>query len=131
MTTILIVDDEQPIRELLALVMHGVGYETVTASHGGDALAAVAASRPDLVLADVMMPVLSGLELCRRLKSEPTTRTIPVILMSAVRFDRARLAEADAFLAKPFDLNQVEALVERQLAAAGAETQASREAPTI
>ena len=113
MATILIVEDEAPVREMLAAVLEDAGHRALHAIHGRDALDVVAAERPDLVIADVMMPVLGGAELCRRLKAEPGTRGIPVILMSA---GSARLADgtgAEAFLAKPFDLARLEALVQR------------------
>jgi CheY-like chemotaxis protein len=113
--SILIVDDEPPIRELLVTFLSEAGYDTPSAVHGAEALAKVAAARPDLVLADVMMPVLGGVELCRRLKGDPATRGIPVVLMSAVARGEP-VAGEDAFLRKPFDLDAVEALVARWLA---------------
>ena len=110
---VLIVDDERPIRDLLEALLRDAGYATTTAVHGADALALVAESLPDLVIADLMMPVLGGAELCRRLKAEPATRAIPVVLMSAVPPNRSRPIGEDAFLPKPFDLADVEALVDR------------------
>jgi CheY-like chemotaxis protein len=86
--------------------------------HGADALARVAEAAPDLVLADLMMPVLGGAELCRRLKADPATEAIPVVLMSAVRPGVGVAAGQAAFLAKPFDLDAVEAIVARSLASA-------------
>jgi len=112
-TTILIVDDERPIRELLTVILRDAGYRTATAVHGAEALALVAATAPDLVLTDLMMPVLGGDELCRRLKAAPATRAIPVVLMSAVRPEAAVAAGQDGFLAKPFELGEVEELVDR------------------
>jgi CheY-like chemotaxis protein len=113
MTLVLIVDDERPIRELLQALLRDAGYETRAAVHGAEALALVAAAPPDLVLTDLMMPVLGGADLCRRLKAADATRAIPVILMSAVRPGAALSAGQDAFLRKPFDLAEVEALVGR------------------
>lgn len=108
---ILIVDDEPTIRDMLAFLLHLAGYQTVTAAHGIEALALIANSTPDLVLSDVMMPVLDGAELCRRLKSAPLTESIPVILMSGLKTSNSKVFGADAFLAKPFSLEEVEGLV--------------------
>ena len=70
-----------------------------------------------MILTDVMMPVLDGLALCRELRASPATATIPLILMSAVRTRQAAESGADAFLAKPFDLDELEVLVQHWLAA--------------
>jgi two-component system, OmpR family, phosphate regulon response regulator PhoB len=111
--TILIVDDEEPVRELVALLLRGGGYHTLQAIHGAQALELITKEHPDLVISDVMMPVLNGAELCRRLKAGPDTRAIPVILMSAAGPRSADGSGSDAFLAKPFDLAELEALVRR------------------
>lgn len=115
MRTILIVDDEAPLRELLADIVEDAGYRAHQALHGREALARVEQERPDLVLADVMMPVLSGAELCRILKAQPSTAPIPVILMSAAGSAIAAGAGADAFLDKPFQVSELVALVRRWL----------------
>jgi CheY-like chemotaxis protein len=117
--TVLIVDDERPIRDLLSVVLRDAGYRTTAAVHGAEALAAVAEARPDLVITDLMMPVLGGAELCRRLKAAPATREIPVVLMSAVVPGPEPTEAADAFLRKPFDLVELEALVRRLVSPAG------------
>ena len=106
---ILIVDDERPIRELLTALLRDAGYRTETAANGAEALARIGERRPDLVISDLMMPVLGGADLCRRLKGAPATATLPFVLMSAVRQDPT--AGADALLGKPFDLDAVEAAV--------------------
>ena len=115
MAIILIVDDEQPIREVLALVLRADGHRILLAGNGQQALELVTEDRPDLVLADVMMPRLNGAKLCRRLKAEPTTASIPVILMSAAGQAVADGAGADAYLDKPFELHEVDRLVRRWL----------------
>jgi CheY-like chemotaxis protein len=115
MRTILIVEDEEYIREILAMLFTDAGYRVRVAVHGGDALAQVAEELPDLILSDVMMPVLDGAALCRQLKGQVGTRQIPIILMSAVGSDGARDAGADAFIDKPFDLETLEGLVGRLL----------------
>src|SRR5207249_11362724 len=83
LTMILVVEDEQPVRDMLTMLLEEDGYEVVQASQGEQALALVVRQRPDLVIADVMMPVLDGPEMCRRLKANKETDDIPVILMSS------------------------------------------------
>ena len=100
------------MRELLALVLKDGGHRTLQAIHGAEALDMVDKERPDLVLSDVMMPVLGGAELCRRLKASLLTQTIPVILMSSAGRPSADGACSDAFLDKPFRLEDLEALLQ-------------------
>ena len=109
--TILVVDDERPVRELLAMLLEDFGYAVLVASHGRHALEQVAGRRPDLVISDVMMPLVGGVELCRRLKSDPQSAGMPVILMSTAGPHVANDSGADAFIAKPFDLAALETLV--------------------
>jgi CheY-like chemotaxis protein len=113
--TILIVDDEQPVREFLVELIETAGHQVLQAGHGREALEVVDAERPDLVLTDVMLPILGGLELCRRLKADPATVSIPVILMSSMAQDSSDWTEADAFIGKPFELEALEALLQRWL----------------
>lgn len=113
MKTVLIVDDEEPIRDLLAIMLIEAGYRVLRAADGGEALVLATSERPDLILSDVMMPVLSGVELSRRLRLNPELRDIPIILMSA---GGARVIDVDhiaAFVNKPFDLDAIESLVKR------------------
>jgi putative two-component system response regulator len=113
--TILLVDDERPVREVLAQALEWSGYRVVQAHHGRHALQLMQTARPDLVISDVMMPLLGGVELCARLKADPDTALIPLILMSAAGRHIAEGAPADAFVGKPFDLDTMEALVRRFL----------------
>lgn len=83
MPTIAVVDDEAPIRELLAAVFAREGYRVLTAVDGAAALDLIAGERPDVVLMDVMMPNLDGLEVAARLRANQATAEIPVVLMSA------------------------------------------------
>jgi two-component system chemotaxis response regulator CheY len=115
--TILVVDDEEPIREALRLFLQLAGHRVLEAIHGGDALKLLERERPDLVISDVMMPVMDGLELARRLKA---TTTIPVILTSAAGPPGAEYAEIEAFVPKPFVMQELEQLVQRLLVDAGA-----------
>lgn len=104
---ILIVDDVPASVRLLAAKLSNEYYETLTASDGRQALKAVAEDDPDLVLLDVMMPGLDGFDVCRRIKGNPKTTHIPVVMVTALggREDRVRglNAGADDFLTKPVD----------------------------
>jgi CheY-like chemotaxis protein len=109
--TILVVDDEQPVREFLVELVEEAGHQALQAAHGREALEVVRSEQTDLVLADVMLPVLGGVELCRRLKADPATASIPVILMSSVRRSPSDWAGAEAFIRKPLELGELEALI--------------------
>ena len=115
MAKILVVDDEEPVRELLTMVLQDVGHDVQQAIHGRQALDLAAQQPPDLIIVDAMMPVMGGAELCRRLKTAPSTAAVPVILMSAAGAHVTREACADAFLAKPFTLADMETLVQQWL----------------
>ena len=96
---ILIVDDEPDIRFMMRLILESAGHEVTEARHGGMGLQSVKASRPDLVITDVMMPTMDGLEFITRLRSDPETAAIPILAVSG----NSELATAaDARLRKPF-----------------------------
>jgi CheY-like chemotaxis protein len=117
---ILVVDDEAPVRDFLALVLEDLGHRVVAAMNGRHALAVAAEEHPDLVISDVMMPLMGGVELTRRLKAgEAGHRDLPVILMSAAGPAAADGAGADAFIDKPFELAAIERLVARWVGSAG------------
>ncbi len=105
--TILVVDDEAHNRRLLEALLLPEGYLTRTASSGAEALESVAAHPPDLILLDVMMPDMDGHEVARRLKADPATTAIPIIMVTALSDRAARLAGlgagAEEFLTKPVD----------------------------
>jgi putative two-component system response regulator len=107
LTTVLIVDDEPRNIKLLETLLHAEGYATVIASNGKDALALAASEKPDLVLLDVMMPDMDGFETVARLKGDPQTKRVPVIMVTALddRASKQRALEAGAeeFLSKPID----------------------------
>jgi two-component system cell cycle response regulator len=104
---ILVVDDIEANVRLLEAKLSAEYYEVLTASDGPTALAMAAAEKPDILLLDVMMPGMDGFEVCRRLKEDPETRHIPVVLVTALdgRADRVTGLEAgaDEFLTKPID----------------------------
>jgi len=113
--TILVVDDEPANRELMLALLEPQAYTVLTAEDGQEALDSVAKHQPDLVLLDVMMPKLDGVEVCRRLKNDPETRLTPVVLVTALSAldDRIRGLEAgaDDFLAKPVERTELMARV--------------------
>ena len=104
---ILVVDDIEANVRLLEAKLSAEYYEVLTANDGPTALAMAAAEKPDIVLLDVMMPGMDGFEVCRRLKNDPETRHVPVVLVTALdgRADRIAGLEAgaDEFLTKPID----------------------------
>ena len=105
---VLIVDDEAINRELLRDLLHTRGHESYEAQSGQQALNLVNETPPDVILLDVMMPDVDGFEVCRRLKAQPSTAPIPIILVTALTDRQARLrgikAGANDFLTKPIDL---------------------------
>jgi two-component system alkaline phosphatase synthesis response regulator PhoP len=111
---VLIADDNEPNRELLEAYLADIDCEIATAVDGGDTLDKVAAFHPDVILLDVMMPKLSGFEVCERIKGDPATSPIMVLMVTALGelgdIERAVAAGTDDFLSKP--VNRVE-LVKR------------------
>jgi CheY-like chemotaxis protein len=112
-TIILVVDDEAPIQELVATLLEDQGYRVLTARNGAEALDLVLAERPALVLTDLMMPVMDGIDLSRRLKEDALTHDVPIVLISAAGRAEAARSVADAFLAKPFDVETLLDVVRR------------------
>jgi len=80
---ILIVDDETHILQVLSLKLRNAGYEVFTAMDGEEALEVVRQSRPDLVITDFQMPIMTGLELCRAMAADPASAEIPVLMLTA------------------------------------------------
>ncbi|GIF16249.1 response regulator [Actinoplanes teichomyceticus] len=112
MATILVVDDEPDLRFLMRRIFTRAGHQVVEAGNGAAALDAVRQARPDLVVTDVMMPVMDGVELIRRLRADPATMTIPILSVSS---DWHLAVHADAALAKPYERAQLVAAAERLL----------------
>jgi len=130
-STVLIADDDADHRVLLALALQWAGHDVVTAEDASGAMAALAAGGIDAALLDVRMPGGDGIELCRRLRAEPATAPLPVMLISADVNDQrilaALLAGADDYLTKPFHRAELRARLDTMLRRPSAE-QATRSA---
>ncbi len=111
-TKILIADDNSTNVELLEVYLNGLDCEIAVAADGRETLEKVAAFEPDLILLDIMMPKLSGFEVCKQLKGDPRTRKIMILMITALNelgdIERAVNAGTDDFLSKP--VNKVELL---------------------
>ena len=100
---ILIVDDDIGMAETCRMLLEAHGFDVNIAGNGAEALASVQAAAPELVISDCVMPGMTGIELSERLKADPATSDIPILLMSAsLRCEIADSHSYDAFLKKPF-----------------------------
>jgi two-component system, OmpR family, response regulator MtrA len=103
---VLIADDDADILLLVKAILERSGHEVVEASDGAEALASVRARKPDLAVLDIAMPEVDGLEVLRRLRADPTTSELPVVLLSAraqeADVERGFAIGASAYLKKPF-----------------------------
>ena len=123
MTAVVIAEDDADIRDLLVFKLMQDGFAVTAVGDGPAALDAVAAKHPDLVILDVMMPGMSGLDVCQRLRSEQATKNLPVILLTA----RAQEADiesgfgvgADDYVTKPFSPRELLSRVHAVLARVG------------
>lgn len=116
---VLIAEDEAPIAQALGMIVADAGFLAVLAPHGKRALELARERPPALVITDLMMPQMNGLELMHALHddAEAADRTPPVIVLTtAAPFPRAEWSVADAYLRKPFNIEEVEALLHRYLA---------------
>jgi DNA-binding response OmpR family regulator len=116
---VLIVDDDPDIRALITYRLTASGYDVIAADDGEAGLAAAREHAPDLVLVDWMMPRLTGVELCTRLRADPATAGIPVVLLTARTDDVAmrggREAGVDEYITKPFSPRELAARVDEIL----------------
>jgi two-component system phosphate regulon response regulator PhoB len=112
---ILIVEDEEPLRILLRYNLEAEGYDVVAAAAGEEAETLIKENPPDLILLDWMLPGLSGIELCRRLRAHPQTRQVPVIMLTARGEETERVrglvTGADDYVVKPFSVPELLARV--------------------
>jgi len=107
---VLVVDDDPAILEICSDLLQTEGYTVSVATNGQQALEQIRTDPPQVILMDIMMPVLDGVEACRQVKANPATAEIPVVLMSArtnLTRQSQELASADALVAKPFDIDHL------------------------
>jgi DNA-binding response OmpR family regulator len=120
---ILIVEDEDAIMEIVSQALRRHGYETASASDGDAALEKIFSLRPDLVILDLMLPKMDGWEVCRRMRAEPETERIPILMLTARRDERDVVEGlelgADDYMKKPFSLAELTARVKALLRRTG------------
>ncbi len=111
MASILLVEDEADLRQVLAFNLQHAGHDVALASDGLAALAMVKERKPDLIILDLMLPGLPGAEVCRTVKADPTTREIPLLMLTAKSEEIDRVVGfelgADDYVAKPFSIREL------------------------
>jgi CheY-like chemotaxis protein len=116
---ILLVDDEEAIIVLLKTILNVYGFETIETLSSRQTFDKIANEKPDLIVLDIAMPEMDGYEVCRRLKSRPETRSLPVLMITALSLEQDRKlaieAGADGFIFKPFDPKNVVSEIKRLL----------------
>ena len=135
MPTILVVDDHEEIREALAEILEEEGHEVLQAVDGLDALEAVAKTLPDVILLDIAMPGMDGLETLRRLKDKPESAALPVIMVTA-QGDRQNMVKAVQlgvrdYVTKPWEPGEVEMCVNWAIKAAAVTSTQQQEPPLL
>ncbi len=107
MARVLVVDDDSSVREVTRLILQRAGHEVITAANGLEALEQLGIAVADMVLLDIEMPGMNGLELCERMRAEPSWQAVPVIMMTGRPVqgvpEKVRASGAVALLLKPFD----------------------------
>jgi DNA-binding response OmpR family regulator len=115
---LLVVEDEPALAKVLQMRLQIEGFEVDVAGDGAEAMSMIGKRRPDLVVCDLMMPVMDGLEVTRAIKGDPHLKAIPILILTALKSakERAQLEQlgADAFVSKPFDGKELSAQI-RQL----------------
>ena len=129
---VLVVDDEEDLLELVRYNLTKEGYRVSCAATGDEALKAVRRQPPDLIVLDLMLPMIDGLEICRRLKGDSKTRDIPIIMLTAKSEESDMIAGlergADDYVTKPFSPRVLAARIKALLRRKEAERQADMEA---
>lgn len=122
--SVLVVDDELEIRQLLSTMLTMMGYQAYMAENGLDALKKIPECQPDILILDVMMPRMDGLELCRQLRGSQNTADLPIIMLSGKAHQEAIQEGLDAganrYLLKPTGLNELMRNINEVLEEAGA-----------
>jgi twitching motility two-component system response regulator PilH len=123
MSTVLVVEDSPTQREIIIDLLQGSGLTVMIATDGMEALQHMQASCPDLVVLDIVMPRMNGYEVCRKLKTDPKTQNVPVVMCSSKgeEFDRywGMKQGADAYIVKPFQPKELLATVKQLLRGQG------------
>jgi two-component system response regulator RpaA len=123
LSRILVIEDEQAIAELVKINLDLLGHQVITAPDGIKGLAMSQQNRPDLIVLDVMMPDLDGFTVCQRLRQNPQTNHIPVLMLTALSTTKDKVAGFDAgaddYLPKPFDIPELQVRVRALLRRAG------------
>jgi DNA-binding response OmpR family regulator len=113
---ILVVEDEESLLRLESILLSSKGFNVVGVKDGISALAAIPAENPDLVILDIMLPEMDGIEVCRRIKADPATAAIPVVMLTAKKsrqdIDAGTEAGASAYITKPFKTAMVIEVIE-------------------
>jgi|SRR6266850_1012982 len=112
--TILVIDDDEMVRDTVAELLQADGHRVLSAASGMDGLAMVRAIRPDLILVDYHMPMMSGLEFIQQIKADVATRRVPVVALTSASAEDANklsLAGCLAFIPKPFDATELRRLI--------------------
>jgi twitching motility two-component system response regulator PilH len=119
MKKVLVVEDSPPQREMIATLLKDSGLSVISAIDGQEALEQIQNSCPDLVVMDIVMPRMNGYELCRKIKTDPKTEKVPVVMCSSKgeEFDRywGMRQGADAYIAKPFQPQELVSTVKQLL----------------
>ena len=125
MAKIMLADDEQRVRDMVAFKLEATGHRVALARDGREAINLATSERPDLIILDVMMPILDGFEVLRRLKADPVLHDIPVIILSAKGREEDVMTGlrggAVDYIVKPFSLKELTARVEIALRRRGSE----------
>lgn len=116
---ILIVEDEESLLKLESILLTSKGFEVKGVSNGRAALEEIQKSQPDLVLLDIMLPEMDGFEVCKKIKEDPQTRDIPVIMLTAKKtredMEKGKEVGADCYITKPFKSAMVIETIQRYL----------------
>jgi two-component system cell cycle response regulator DivK len=113
--TILVVEDNDRNRRLLKVLLKAKGYDVIEAATGEEAMSCLKSQKPELILMDIQLPNMDGLELIRKIKSEAETRDIPIVAVTAyaMKGDKERILEAgcSAYVSKPIDTRELPLLI--------------------
>jgi CheY-like chemotaxis protein len=122
---VLVVDDEEDIQRMAAVAVEILGFGVIRAGNGEEGLELAARYKPDLILSDAFMPKLDGREMCRRIKSDPETAGVKVVIMTSLytasryKYEAFKEFQADDYLSKPLEFGALQELVRKHLGGSG------------